>query len=646
MANSGTLTGISANSSTNGGKYTIAFDWIIIDQSLEDNTTTIQWMLQVYNTTSKSVTANFANVSINGVNQAYNTSKSVGANSHVVFCDGTKEIPHNADGTKTFRVEINAAVGASGINAIGWDNFDLDAITIAKITSLTDVFTDDGNPTIYYSNPLGEYVESIEACISFTGGNDDIPYREISRTGTSYTFNLTDDERDTLRSLLYDGTSGIVRFYIRTTDGSYRNWDYKNATVRFTNYMPTSSPTVTDGNDVTYALTGSRNKLIRYYSEAEYSINGEGKKGAYIVTQYARNGETTLEYESGTFTNVTSNTFYFSVTDNRGYTTNNFVVFNDGNFIEYVKPTCHIKVTIPEAGKSTLTISGVCFNGSFGAKNNNLQFQYTIRENDGIASTYSISTTPTFDGNNYSLTYTITGLNQSSKYTIGAIVKDSLAEAHSETRSVGAISVFDWSKDDFQHNTDVVLANDKALNGVKPDGTWVKALEPCNADGDTVINKTSYDLGEGNTKIYGNGVEINTNEPLKINGREYGANNVLWEGSYFMMDTQSVDLTDNPISSQPNGIVLVFSLYRNDAAADVSINTFFISKKEVELLPGAPHTFMMAINNNMSVFGAKYLRISDTHIDGDASNTSTGTAAGSGITFNNNQFVLRYVIGV
>jgi hypothetical protein len=85
-------------------------------------------------------------------------------------------------------------------------------------------------------------------------------------------------------------------------------------------------------------------------------------------------------------------------------------------------------------------------------------------------------------------------------------------------------------------------------------------------------------------------------------------------------------------------------LYRDGAAADVSFNTFYISKKEVELLPGSPHTFIMGINAGFSTIGAKYLTINDTSIVGNATNTSSGT--NSGITFNNSSFVLRYVIGV
>ena len=90
--------------------------------------------------------------------------------------------------------------------------------------------------------------------------------------------------------------------------------------------------------------------------------------------------------------------------------------------------------------------------------------------------------------------------------------------------------------------------------------------------------------------------------------------------------------------------MLVFSLYRNGAAENVSINSAFISKYEVAALPDAPHTFWMAINAGFSTIGAKYLYINDTTITGHEGNTSSG--ANSGITFNNSMYVLRYVIGV
>lgn len=97
------------------------------------------------------------------------------------------------------------------------------------------------------------------------------------------------------------------------------------------------------------------------------------------------------------------------------------------------------------------------------------------------------------------------------------------------------------------------------------------------------------------------------------------------------------------VSAQPHGIVLVFSRYANGAVDDVNFNSFFVPKYLVDQKSGYGSTFIMA----GSAFGAiatKYLYIHDEKITGNADNNATGTA--NGITYANNTFVLRFVIGV
>jgi len=168
-----------------------------------------------------------------------------------------------------------------------------------------------------------------------------------------------------------------------------------------------------------------------------------------------------------------------------------------------------------------------------------------------------------------------------------------------------------------------------------------------------IVGLNKYDnlsigYGTGNsrvkqTSIMGQDVSIVADNNLYLNGRKYGENKVLWSGTLHMNANQSITLSE-AISSQPNGVVLVFSLYRNGSAENVSINTAFISKYQVAALSGAPHTFLMAVNAGFSIIGAKYLYIDDTTISGHEGNTQNGT--NSGITFNNSNYVLRYVIGV
>ncbi len=122
-----------------------------------------------------------------------------------------------------------------------------------------------------------------------------------------------------------------------------------------------------------------------------------------------------------------------------------------------------------------------------------------------------------------------------------------------------------------------------------------------------------------------------------------GTGRVLWAGGIYMSGGQMVQLQEK-ISDQPNGIVLVFSSYSSSAAQNDHFNHFFVHKVFVNAMPGCGSSFMMTTDASFSVMAAKYLYISDDTITGHANNVSSGT--GSSITYKNNGFVLRYVIGV
>ena len=120
---------------------------------------------------------------------------------------------------------------------------------------------------------------------------------------------------------------------------------------------------------------------------------------------------------------------------------------------------------------------------------------------------------------------------------------------------------------------------------------------------------------------------------------------ILWDGPpSFMNGDQSYELREK-VSKQPNGIVFVFSRYDSTAgvAEDSNLNSFFVPKKLVELLPGSGSAFQMNAVN-FSYVCTKYIYISDDRITGNDLNEESGTR--NGITYANNSYVLRYVLGV
>jgi len=411
-------------------------------------------------------------------------------------------------------------------------------------------------------------------------------------------------------------------------------------------------PTVADVNNRTLELTGNSNTFIKYYSTASFDINPVVKKGATIEYYTITCGSTTLDdYTSATgeISNIDSNTLYFSAKDSSGGIAREARVVN---LIPYVKLTSALSTDSLRAdGSLTFTVRGKYFNGFFGAKNNTMEIEYSVRDKNGNyvfnseGSGWVIlgTVTPTVDDlNNYIYSYTINGLDYSQQYELSVNVIDELSPQIAVTTVIQTIPVFDWSADDFHHHTNVYISNDKNIYTKNNSGEAINLLET-NADGSAILGYGNYTQYEGQTNIYGNKISLISNSDITINGRAYGTNQILWQGASHMNGGQSAPLAQS-VSAQPNGIVLVFSLYRNNAAENVSINSFFVSKKEVELLGSAPHTFLMMINSGFSVIGAKYLTISDDNISGNATNTSSG--ANNGITFNNSMFVLRYVIGV
>lgn len=119
---------------------------------------------------------------------------------------------------------------------------------------------------------------------------------------------------------------------------------------------------------------------------------------------------------------------------------------------------------------------------------------------------------------------------------------------------------------------------------------------------------------------------------------------ILWSGGYLMTAGHTATLTEK-ISKQPNGIVLVFSRYSAATIRDYHFNSFFIHKAFVAAMPGCGNTFMMTTDGSFSVMATKYVYIHDDKIVGNEINGQTGTGT-SGIVYENNGFVLRYVIGV
>lgn len=276
----------SSNFSTDN-KY-IKYRIIVTENSysVQNNTSSVTVKVQVWRTNQGYETYGTGTcyVTIDGRNysQTITTSQKFTYNSYTEVFSKTLTIEHNANGSKTLYV-------SSYINHSRFDSsaqgFNVNLTNIPRYATITSApnFTDEQSPTITYQNSAGNQVTSLQACISLTGSNDDIPYRDISKTGTSYTFNFNNDEIYTLLNAT-SGKSRTVYFYIKTVLSG--NTFYSNYAVTFS--VVNGNPTITsisyrDTNSSITSITGNNQWIVRNKSTLRITLSGlSALKGATL----------------------------------------------------------------------------------------------------------------------------------------------------------------------------------------------------------------------------------------------------------------------------------------------------------------------------------------------------------------------------
>lgn len=210
---------------------------------------------------------------------------------------------------------------------------------------------------------------------------------------------------------------------------------------------PIITCSVRDTNELTKALTGNDQVLIRHKSWAEASMSVTAQGGAAIDLDMCliRNGGATVFGTSGTFKSVPSNVFVFSAADSEGRTAQETKIVN---MIDYIKLTCNVGLTrIDALGSATLSCGGDYFNGSFGAKANTLTVNCRYRETGGAwSSEYSM--TISTSGNSYAATKNLTGLSQKKTYEFQFLAEDRLTSASGESGNISSTPVFHWGRND------------------------------------------------------------------------------------------------------------------------------------------------------------------------------------------------------
>ena len=456
--------------------------WNRTSYSIDNNTSTINWSLEITNTGTillgdVIMPGSQVYVYINGT-QVFSNSVDAGiaVNKVKTLASGTITIPHNPDGTKTFSVE--AGVPYANTTMYINETATLDNVPRPTVIETAPNFDSQMYPKITYKCP-GTITGTVAACISIDGSKDDVPYRDIANPTNpgTYEFELTHEEQRTLYTAVKTGSSATVRFYIRNTINGTHYWSYLTKTYTLTYYTPTLEPEIVDINQDTIALTGNTSKLIRYYSDANITFNATGRRGATITKKTVINGNQTININDASIDttlieDVKNGVFSLSVEDSRGNTTSKTIELGD-NFIPYFGVSCNQTVKLNADGSAALVVKGSYFKGSFGAKSNTLKIETRRRENGGEWSSWA-DITPLLteiNDDNYLLSGTISGYDVSGTYDFQCRAVDSLTTANSTVETISLKPIFDWSNFDFNFNVPITIQENPLDDFVIETGT-------------------------------------------------------------------------------------------------------------------------------------------------------------------------------
>lgn len=662
---------------------TLKFSWNLTSQSVADNTSTISWNLQLISTTSGRIDSTASknwSVTVNGTKYSGTNTVGIANNTTKTLASGSTTIAHNSNGTKTFSYSFSqqfsitfsgASIGTKSGSGSGT------LTTIARKSSLTASNGTLGTAqTLTVSRQDSDFTHTITyKCGSATG----TIASKSSNTSISWTPPLS------LASQAPSGTSVSITLTITTYSGST---SIGSNTKTISGAIPSSVvPTVSIAVSDPMGYSGTFGGYVQGMSKFKIDVTDSGSYGSTIKTR-----KTTADGKSYTATTITTGviagsgslTIKTTVTDSRGRTataskTVTVLAYSAPKITSLAVNRCDASGNSSSSG----AYLSVVFSSSITALNNKNTASYSVQYRKTSETSYTTQTLSAYTGN-----YSVSGgvfvfaADTASTYDIILTVADSLGDI---TKTATGASIFKlWSA--FKQGLGFAFGKIAELEGIfdigfktRFSGGILPLVIPEGTDVNDLLTPNQYIGMEAEDAGYMNlPFTSNTSFTLEVlSAGEVGQTMqrctlcrktvpVVYERFYYqtswgewvrvsdfggkllatpgmyMTSGHTVALAES-VSAQPHGIVLVFSEYYDGEVKNQTFSCHFIPKMVVSTHGGVGHSFFMT-TSNLAYVATKYLYISNTQITGHANNSESYT--NSGITSNNNRFVLRYVIGV
>ena len=307
MAKSGSIT-----TNESHGR-SVKLSWSLSSQSVENNQSTLSWSITGAGSASGWVMTGGFKAVINGTT-VYSTSTDTRIQLYngTSVASGTTKITHNADGTKSFSLSIEAGVYTYAVSVTASGTHTLDTIPRASTVSATNTNLNSAS-TITITRASSSFTHTLTYSFGSTTGTI---VSKTTSTSVSWTPALT------LANQIPNAVSGTCTITCDTYNGSTKIGS-KTCTLTLT--VPTSvKPTMTSvtATRVDGDVPAAWAIYVQNKSKATVKINGAAGAYGSTISSYSISGggysSTASSFTTGFLTSSGTITFTAKVTDSRG----------------------------------------------------------------------------------------------------------------------------------------------------------------------------------------------------------------------------------------------------------------------------------------------------------------------------------------
>lgn len=420
-------------SGSNGSKFQLNLYYEILEQNVAGNYSYVRYSLY-WKSLGYSGSGSTVRGYINGVEVG--TATKISANENKYMGSRDEIIYHDSagNGYASFSANINTPWTLGSASTSG-------SYSLPYIPRASSVSCSSANIGETATISINQASDAFTHTLSYAFGN----LSGTIATGVKYSCGFT--LPTSFYSQIPNAKTGIGVIFCETYYNGIKVGDTQSCSLNaYTNEntcKPSVSATIVDTNTKSIELTGDSNKLIKYVSNAQITINATAKNSASISSKSVRCGDGKSATGNTTFNGVESGNFTVSTSDSRGYSNSiNYTL----DIVPYIKLTLNPEFyrVEPTTGEVSLIYSGNYFNGNFGTTNNSLELKYRYKEHSSSNWSSYKNLTPIINNDGtYSGTANITGtFDYQKKYDFEIVASDKIdSKIVSQTLTQGIPSI-------------------------------------------------------------------------------------------------------------------------------------------------------------------------------------------------------------